>query len=65
MYSISQYISGIGIFLLPITGIDIGSKNPISIGPSKKYILLCLSFDSDSSDYFIIFSLTKSIFICF
>ncbi len=41
MYSISQYISDIVIFLILIIGIDIGPKNPISVEPYLKSVTMC------------------------
>ncbi len=37
MYNISQYVSDTGIVWLPVTGIGIGPKNSILVGPYASY----------------------------
>ncbi len=39
IYNISQYICDIRIFYLPIIGICIGSKIPISVGPEQQQVV--------------------------
>ncbi len=43
MYNFSQYISDIGIFLLPVIGIGISPKNATSVGPFSKVGVYCFT----------------------